>query len=45
MKEFKGCGKELNPVADVIIKCGDYVMSWDKVVYCEECEDKMRIID
>ncbi len=39
-KIMEGCGKKLNPVSNVIIKCGEYVMSWDRVEYCSECSEK-----
>ncbi len=34
----KGCGKTIKLHPKVKAKCGDYVMSWDKYVYCEECD-------
>lgn len=40
MPKEKGCGKEIKLHPKVKANCGDYVMSWDKNVYCEECEEK-----
>ncbi len=44
-KMRKGCGKKLNPVSNVIIKCGEYVMSWDRIEYCSECSEKFAKLE
>ena len=38
----KGCGKKMNYGDNVIIKCGEYVMSWDRIKYCSECKAKLE---
>ena len=35
---FKGCGKVIGLGMEIKAKCGEYVMSWNRNVYCDECE-------
>ncbi len=38
-KAPKGCGKEIELHPKVKAKCGEYIMSWGRNVYCDECEE------
>ena len=40
--KLKGCGKEIDLGQGIMAKCGEYVMSWDRDVYCDECEKKSK---
>lgn len=33
----KGCGKEIKLHSKVKANCGDYIMSWDRDVFCDDC--------
>lgn len=37
-KSTKGCGKVIELHPKVKAKCGEYIMSWDREVYCDNCE-------
>jgi len=37
-KSTKGCGETIRLHPKVKAKCGEYIMSWDREVYCDNCE-------